>query len=443
MELIQTFSNLTRGPAVNRNLFLFCACFVAVSFCGRWVIAEELKPPAVLPFEGEPSEWAAADIAFSPDGKMLAASWLFGLYLYDANSGKPHALGTSPGTMLNLQYLPGGKALFGSHNRLVPIFDAASGKTLNTLKVDEWNELRLLASPRGDEYVIINTDDQAETEPVRIRVFDIKTGQESRSGVFKYKSTNAAVIEPTAGKLMAVSCNGGICLVNMADLSMAKELGFGEEVDHGTPQALAFSPDGKYLAATYFHGTAKVWDIAKGDIVEDYVEDGLYDEERSYRCIAFSPDGKLIAVGGGSRDGEGEPFLGLASATTGDLVADLSSQLKGHVRHVAFNPNGKQLAATSIGESAVRVWDVSSLTGEPVRPDSGGSTTDIREPPAEPAANKAREWTSADGRFTINAELIKQSEAAIRLKKADGSIITVPKSKLSAADRVYLESLGD
>ena len=48
-----------------------------------------------------------------------------------------------------------------------------------------------------------------------------------------------------------------------------------------------------------------------------------------------------------------------------------------------------------------------------------------------------RTWTSADGRFTIVAEMIALDGSDVRLKTDDGRTLTVPLSKLTAVDGVY------
>jgi len=52
----------------------------------------------------------------------------------------------------------------------------------------------------------------------------------------------------------------------------------------------------------------------------------------------------------------------------------------------------------------------------------------------------AREWTDATGKFKIEAELIAVRNDKVILEKPDGSVITVPLDKLSAADQEFLRS---
>ena len=52
-----------------------------------------------------------------------------------------------------------------------------------------------------------------------------------------------------------------------------------------------------------------------------------------------------------------------------------------------------------------------------------------------------RKWTSKDGKFSVEAELVEAKDGNVRLKRQDGKIITVPVSKLSKADRDFLASI--
>lgn len=54
------------------------------------------------------------------------------------------------------------------------------------------------------------------------------------------------------------------------------------------------------------------------------------------------------------------------------------------------------------------------------------------------ATASARKWTSSDGKFTIEAELVEFANGAVKLKKEDGKEITVPLQKLSLPDRKFV-----
>jgi hypothetical protein len=58
--------------------------------------------------------------------------------------------------------------------------------------------------------------------------------------------------------------------------------------------------------------------------------------------------------------------------------------------------------------------------------------------PGELLAEQSRSWTSADGKFTVEARLVEVGTEHVRLRKSDGSVISVPLAKLSRQDRDYV-----
>ena len=51
---------------------------------------------------------------------------------------------------------------------------------------------------------------------------------------------------------------------------------------------------------------------------------------------------------------------------------------------------------------------------------------------------ESRMWASADGRFTVKAELVEVRDDEIRLRRSDGQLISVPLSRISESDREYV-----
>ena len=57
------------------------------------------------------------------------------------------------------------------------------------------------------------------------------------------------------------------------------------------------------------------------------------------------------------------------------------------------------------------------------------------------AVEKSRLWSDATGKFKIDAVLLDRNANAVRLKKGDGRVVTVPVNRLSKKDQDYLASL--
>ena len=54
---------------------------------------------------------------------------------------------------------------------------------------------------------------------------------------------------------------------------------------------------------------------------------------------------------------------------------------------------------------------------------------------------EVRKWTSSDGKYVIEAELVEADDDVVTLKKADGKTVKVPVEKLSEADQKFLAEL--
>ncbi|MDB5310553.1 MAG: domain, G-beta repeat [Gemmataceae bacterium] len=108
--------------------------------------------------------------------------------------------------------------------------------------------------------------------------------------------------------------------------------------------ALAFSADGRYLAAG-FTGFVQVWDVRSRDLIRT-----ITGFERIALCLAFSADGKRLA--GGTQDGQ----VWVWDVRSGNTVQQMEVGGRG-VRAVCFGPDGRSLL-TAASRAPVAVWDV-------------------------------------------------------------------------------------
>lgn len=196
-------------------------------------------------------------------------------------------------------------------------------------------------------------------------------------------SVNSVTFSPDGTLLATGGRDGLVCLWSLPSGQLSKTIPNASE----DVQAVAFSPDGKRIATagstTVFSAfgemvdaeslgrldfTVKIWNTEDGTLHRAFAKPDVtrnlkwqpaslgYYRIFSANCVAFSPDGKLLA------SGDDEGFIRLWNVETGEEVA----VLKGHeanVMSVAFSPNGKHMATGSLDDT-VKIWDVA--TGESV-----------------------------------------------------------------------------
>ena len=115
---------------------------------------------------------------------------------------------------------------------------------------------------------------------------------------------------------------------------------------------MAFSADGKLLAAAG-HNSLTIWSCESGQFTPCVEKEG-----ETFRCLAFSPDGRTLALG--SADGSIRLWDGL----TGDERAVLREH-RDMVRSVAFSPDGRFLVSSG-QDRLILLWDASR--GVSIRP---------------------------------------------------------------------------
>jgi WD40 repeat protein len=119
--------------------------------------------------------------------------------------------------------------------------------------------------------------------------------------------------------------------------------------------ALAYSPDGKYLAAGA-HGEVLLIDVASGDIATK-----LTGQTAKVTALAFNKEASRLAVASGTPGKSGEVRI-YSIAANGLPNAKPDHHLDAHsdlIYAVAFNPDGKTLATAGY-DRAIKLWDIAS-----------------------------------------------------------------------------------
>jgi WD40 repeat protein len=115
--------------------------------------------------------------------------------------------------------------------------------------------------------------------------------------------------------------------------------------------ALTFSPDGRYLASGSFQ-EVNLWDSQTGVWRQKIT--GFVD---CVVTLAFSPNGKLLATGGGAPSEDGE--LKVFEIPSGKLLVNIQNGHSDEVFGVCFSPDGTKLASCA-ADKFVKVFEIPS-----------------------------------------------------------------------------------
>ena len=111
--------------------------------------------------------------------------------------------------------------------------------------------------------------------------------------------------------------------------------------------AASFSPEARYVATTGRERSVKLWELSTGNLLFSKRNKSV----AQYLCLAFSPNGKLLAIG----DGDGK--IDVRRVSDGELA--FSFQHNRFVAALQFMPDGKTLVTSSY-DKTIKLWDIAT-----------------------------------------------------------------------------------
>jgi WD40 repeat protein len=301
-----------------------------------WSIAGE--PVQVLPVEG--GSWII-DIAFSPDGKEVAAgntgksSW--NADIWDLATGKVRtSLGGHDYVVHQVIYSPdGSRVLTRTGTGRTTIWNAKTGKQLLDIDVKVQKDWSNIAGFNRDGAKLVSLKGGA------LQLRDLQTGAVLREmkGETAFRSYWPG---PGDGELTTYT-EGKLNRWNEATGEIKSTVAL-----DGAPKSIEYlwlSPDGRRLIFTERNGPATLWDATNGRKIGPLAAMKVY----SKSMIAFTPDSLRIAIATA-----GDSHVHIQDAATGiELLA--FPALPQPVGSLAFSPDGVKLIAGTSNDSPLRI----------------------------------------------------------------------------------------
>ena len=173
-----------------------------------------------------------------------------------------------------------------------------------------------------------------------------------------HKGVDSLAFSPDGRRLAVGYDDQGVRIWDTVNGELKQSIATGQ---HSFISGVAFSPDGHWLASGSGDGSVMVLDLAgtEGGDATTGIGKPIYqfDIGDDIHGVAFSPDGKLLAVG------SYDQTVTLWNMATGQKVRTMNGNAS-YVHAVAFSPNGRWLISAT-HDNAVQVWEVS--TGRLVR----------------------------------------------------------------------------
>jgi WD40 repeat protein len=397
------------------------------------------KKIATLQAFVRPDVWVMT-MAVSPDGKILTtAGTERAIRLWDAKTLAPIGPAGHGAELTSAAFLDGGKTVAtASQDGLVGVWNAENGQWIGHLGEGAKIGAHVAASANGKRVAVATENPSLEIfdGARRNREMNISDrliamhglAMSAKSGLIAvaFRHDTIRVIDGLTGterfsvKIdprqfaevpLAFSCDGKLLAIGSGDPDVKMvtllETGAGRHVGRietasGGDYSLAFSPDDMTLAVACRGKPIQLFEVASGGFRASIEGDG-----DAGTCVAFSPDGRWIAAGGGPD----QPTVRVWSLPSGKLVKKFVGH-KGWLKQVVFSPDSKRLLSASEDTTAL-LWDVTNIV-----------------PPAQAAADEAAlavAWADLD-----NANPARAYSALQRLVAAGDSGAAYAASHLPA-----------
>jgi WD40 repeat protein len=286
-------------------------------------------------------------LAFSQDGQMLASagndSWL---KIWDADTGRQlMALNTQNIRFNFLSFSPDSKVLVATNAiNALRVWEVPSGKLL-------WQDQAQGGAPsvawsaNGKQLALARSDGV-------LKVVDGLTGKIAFECERQERRLTAAAFTSDGKELMAIADDFTVRRFAIGTGKRLDSQNFPQGIVRSVPPAppgMALTPDGQYLALAQNASGAWLWKVGSADaqrLAAKEITAGAM-------SVAVAAQGKFVALS------QADGCISLWGRESGRPLRVLSAFRFGSVI-VALAPDGRRLAAASLNDRLIRLWDVAA-----------------------------------------------------------------------------------
>ncbi|RKU28053.1 hypothetical protein C6497_09985 [Candidatus Poribacteria bacterium] len=340
------------------------------------------------------------DMAYSPDGSILAVATTIGIWVYDTDTYQER------------------KLLSRSHQEMEKVYFTDNGTVLAgmerfTDKITQWDVTLLEIEkpskkkhdfPRSATYSL-DGNTYATISFNKIHIRDAKTntskhilkGHESMVTCLSYSPNSKIIASGSRDQTVRLwDVNTGKLIRTLTEHK--SEIIF-----------LSFSPDGSTLITGSSDMTINYWDVTSRELKLPLAMQGVISDKRDskekIKRTFFSPDKSILVTAGEYRT------IHLWDTTTGKLkhtFTDPEKNIKkdGYVKEVEnilFSPNGKSILSL-VNDKQIRMWDIATGKRMPFTGNTGYLTNATFSPDGKTLATvdypgEIRIWDIATGKL--------------------------------------------
>jgi WD40 repeat protein len=237
----------------------------------------------------------------------------------------------------DVAFSPDGQYVAATYDDRIMFWHAADGQLFRKIE-SLVNRQKISFNPTGDQFATIGSEENS-----RLVIWDFASGEVV--GEYQHGSNVEDIVYAADGSsILIAGKDGALILIDAHTGQVLQEF---QEYTGSSPAALrniALSPDGTQVIGAAVAAGLLVWDFSTGELLENYIYEGVLAAE-------FHPHDGSVLIGD-------LPLFRTVDLQTGAIMRTNSGHNRGIIS-LAVTADGSRAFTASVDES-IRVWDLYS-----------------------------------------------------------------------------------